>query len=49
MQTVAETVGQNKEVQEIGRFTLKLVDTAIEKYQKEIEDRSERSVAEQKK
>lgn len=44
VQTVAETVGQNKEVQEIGKSTLKLVNSAIEKYQKEIEDKPEKSV-----
>ena len=43
-QTVAETVGQNKEVQEIGKSTLKLVNSAIEKYQKEIEDKPEKPV-----
>ena len=49
VQTVAETVGQNKEVQEIGKSTLKLVNSAIEKYQKELEGQTEKPVAEQKK
>lgn len=48
VQTVAETVGKNKEVQKIGRSTLKLVNSAIEKYQKEFEVQTEKPVAESK-
>ena len=44
VQTVAETVGKSEDVQKIGKSTLKLVNSAIEKYQKEIEDKPEKSV-----
>ena len=44
VQTVAETVGKSEDLQKIGKSTLKLVNSAIEKYQKEIEDKPEKSV-----
>ena len=37
VQSVAETVGKSEDVQKIGKQTLKLVNSAIEKYQKELE------------
>ena len=49
VQTVAETVGKSEDVQKIGQSTLKLVNSAIEKYQKELEGQTEKPVAEQKK
>lgn len=49
VQTVAETVGKSEDVQKIGKSTLKLVNSAIEKYQKELEGQTEKPVAEQKK
>lgn len=36
VQTVAETVGKNEEVQKLGKRTLSLVETAISKYEKEL-------------
>lgn len=36
VQTVAETVGKNEDVQRLGKRTLSLVETAIEKYEKEL-------------
>lgn len=44
VQTVAETVGKSEDVQEIGKSTLKLVNSAIEKYQKEIEAKPEKPI-----
>ena len=49
VQTVAETVGKSEDLQKIGKSTLKLVNSAIEKYQKELEGQTEKPVAEQKK
>lgn len=49
VQGVAETVGKSKEVQEIGKSTLKLVNSAIEKYQKELEGQTEKQVDEARK
>lgn len=44
VQTVAETVGKNEEMQKIGRQTLKLVNSAIEKYQKELDSQTEKPI-----
>lgn len=44
VQTVAETVGKSEEVQEIGKSTLKLVNSAIEKYQKELEAKPDKPI-----
>ncbi|WBF79397.1 hypothetical protein BNCALIDO_00007 [Aeromonas phage vB_AdhM_TS9] len=44
VQTVAETVGKSEDVQKIGKSTLKLVNSAIEKYQKEIEAKPEKPI-----
>ncbi|ULG01395.1 hypothetical protein phiA019_0048 [Aeromonas phage phiA019] len=44
VQTVAETVGKSEYVQKIGKSTLKLVNSAIEKYQKEIEAKPEKPI-----
>lgn len=49
VQTVAETVGKSEDVQKIGKSTLKLVNSAIEKYQKELEGQTEKQVDETKK
>lgn len=37
VQSVAETLGKNEDVQNIGKSTLKLVNSAIEKYQSELD------------
>lgn len=44
VQSVAETVGKNEEAQKIGKSTLKLINSAIEKYQKELDSQSEKPV-----
>ena len=44
VQTVAETVGKSEDMQKIGKSTLKLVNSAIEKYQKELEGQTEKQV-----
>lgn len=44
VQSVAETVGKNEEAQKIGKSTLKLINSAIEKYQKEIEAKPEKPI-----
>ena len=44
IQSVAEAVGQSEDAQKIGKATLKLVNSAIEKYQKELEVGSEKQV-----
>lgn len=49
VQTVAETINKSEDAQKIGKSTLKLVNSAIEKYQKELEGQTEKPVAEQKK
>lgn len=49
VQSVAETVGKNEEAQKIGKSTLKLINSAIEKYQKELDSQSEKPVDTEKK
>ena len=44
VQTVAETVGKSEDVQKIGKSTLKLVNSTIEKYQKELEVQTEKQI-----
>lgn len=36
VQSVAETIGKNQEVQQIGKRTLSIVETALTKYEKEL-------------
>lgn len=36
VQSVAETIGKNQEVQQVGKRTLSIVETALTKYEKEL-------------
>lgn len=36
VQSITETIGKNQEVQQIGKRTLSIVETALEKYEKEL-------------
>lgn len=49
VQSVAETVGKNEEVQKLGKRTLSLVETAISKYEKELSVEEQKPVDETKK
>lgn len=44
VQSVAETLGKNEDVQRIGKSTLKLVNSAIEKYQSELDNQNQKKV-----
>lgn len=49
VQSVAETVGKNEEVQKLGKRTLSLVETAISKYEKELSVEEQKPVDTEKK
>lgn len=49
VQTVAETVGKNEDVQKLGKRTLSLVETAISKYEQELSAEKQKPIDQQNK